>query len=245
MASIFNGKLQKMKFTFYDDETFKATGKIGEHEVMYNPTTLDVSYGNSFDGGEKPGEGTTSQKFTTRGPRNLNISLTFDGTGASPTTSALGGLVQKLADAVPDGKNNIHKRIKDFLDHAYKENGEIHRPNYIEVTWGSIIFRGVLTTASVTYKMFKPDGTPLRADMKISLKEHITGDLYARDVNRLSPDLTRAHTIVQGDRIDALCEKYYGDSSLYHEVARVNNLTNTRKLIPGNTLVFPPIDKRN
>ena len=40
-----------------------------------------------------------------------------------------------------------------------------------------------------------------------------------------------------------MSKKIYGDSKYYLEVARVNQLTNFRKLTPGQELLFPPLEK--
>lgn len=246
MISLSTGKLQKMKFHFFSDPTFliPATNEK-EFEVMYNPNSLQLTFGNTYDGGKTPANGTTDHKFLNRTPRELSVELVIDGSFASPTGSSVGSLANNLTALGGLETNDVSKQIHKFLRGAFVEVGDQHRPNYVRLAWGKIIFDAVFTSATVTYKLFAPDGTPLRGSMKVSLKEQIDSKKFEREINRQSPDLTRAHVIVSGDRLDALCNKFYGDSSLYHEVARVNNLSNTRKLIPGNTLVFPPIDKRN
>jgi nucleoid-associated protein YgaU len=208
---------------------------------MYNPNELKLEYSHCYDNGASIQDGTVEQKAVKRKPRTLSVNLTFDGTAASPT-SAAAALAQNVATLL--GEYDVHKEVTSFLQ-AMKVDSEKHAPLYVMVVWGKIKFPCVITAASVTYKLFRNDGVPLRAVVSVSMLEHVDEVVYKSELRLLSPDLTRAHVIIQGDRIDALCEKFYGDPSLYHEVARVNNLTNTRKLIPGNTLVFPPIDKRN
>jgi hypothetical protein len=242
--AILNGKLDKMEFHFYDKPEMSGKPKK-EMKVMYNPNSLALGFSNKFDPGEANGNGTTTQKFSTRQPRTLTMTLQFDGTGASPTTSVLGNLPNILSSLGGSKEEDINKRINDFLDSCYGVERDLHAPCYIHVIWGKVNFAGVLTSASITYKLFKQDGTPLRADVPITLLEHIETSVYDRKVNRLSPDLTKGYTVKEGDRLDALCEKFYNDPSLYHEVARVNNLKNPRKLTQGQQLIFPPIDKRN
>lgn len=239
MLDIITGKLEKMEFHFFSNA--QMTGKAETRKVMYNPNELKLEAGYCFDQGAAIQDGTVQQKPIKRVPRKLSVSLTFDGTAASPSSSvaALGQNIETLL-----GTYDVHKEVQHFLE-PIKTNSESHAPLYVMVVWGKMKFPCVITSASVSYKLFRNDGVPLRAVLSVSLLEHMDKVAYKNELRLLSPDLTRAHTIIQGDRLDALCEKFYGDPSLYHEVARVNNLTNTRKLIPGNTLVFPPIDKRN
>ena len=245
MAFTVQGKLEKMKFKFFTDSEFQKPAEMKEFEVMYNPSSFQMTYANQNDRGKKKGSGTIGQKYTARTPRELSIDLIFDGTFASPTNTAIGSLKSNFESFTGVKAHDVSKQIKKFLNGAYVIDGETHRPTYVQVIWGSVSFDAVFISATATYKLFAPNGTPLRASLAVKLKEHLNEKKFKQEISLKSPDLTRVHRIAEGDRIDALCEKYYGDASLYHEIARVNNLTNKRKLTPGNTLIFPPIDKRN
>jgi LysM repeat protein len=90
--------------------------------------------------------------------------------------------------------------------------------------------------------MFSPDGKPLRAKLSTSF----IGFMKPKDQNaasRQSPDLTHIITVKSGDTLPLLCQKMYGDSSLYLQIAQTNGLVNFRYLIPGTELLFPPIAK--
>lgn len=250
------GQLQKMIFQFYDSETMDQA--VEKREVMYNPHTLSFKYTNVYDEGAPMSTGTTNQKYLKRVPRELIVDLVLDATGASPSSYAsltkhigvsLQNTIESLQELNPSketsGPEGVMKIVKEFMDLAYKPAGEKnHVPRYIAVVWGKIYFPCILESADVTYKLFKPNGVPIRADFKLKLKEHISDAVYKRDLNLLSPDLTKSYLVKKGDRLDALCNTMYNDPSLFHEIARVNNLKNPRKLVAGETLVFPPIEKR-
>lgn len=252
MSNLFGtGELSKMRFTFYEDaEMQKPHSRVPEKVVMYNPSDIQIGYANAFDPAPKVSQGVTDQKFSSRMARTLTLTLKFDGTGASPSPRSslirtLGTSLSDLTSKAASEKVNIHKQVKDFLDAGYKVDNETHVPTYIMITWGSLHFAGVITSASTKYSLFRPDGTPLRAELTITLTEHINNKKYNAELKLLSPDLTRSYIIKEGDRLDALCDKFYNDPSLYLQVARANNLKNKRKLIPGQVLTFPPIEKRN
>jgi hypothetical protein len=239
-----NGMLEKMSFHFFKNTELTSIA-APPIEVMYNPKSLSLAFSNDFDKGEKTQTGTQTQKFSTKNPRNLSLTLTFDGTGASPSKSIIGQKLEAALPSLPDINLDVHHRIKIFMESAFRIEGENHVPNNIVVVWGKLFFPCVLTSASVNYKLFKLDGTPLRAELQVSLLEQKNQYIDNKATNLLSPDLTRGYMVKEGDRLDALCDKFYKDSTLYHEVARVNNIKNYRKLTPGEMIKFPPIDKRN
>lgn len=48
------------------------------------------------------------------------------------------------------------------------------------------------------------------------------------------------YTILEGDRLDTLAFKYYGDSSLWYILADVNEIFNPLEiLVPGDELIIP------
>ena len=44
-----------------------------------------------------------------------------------------------------------------------------------------------------------------------------------------------------GDTLPLLCDRIYSDPSYYPDVARFNNLSDFRRLQPGQRLHFPPL----
>ena len=100
-----------------------------------------------------------------------------------------------------------------------------------------------LQSLNVTYKIFKPDGTPLRASVKCSFKEYVPQNLNAAVTEASSPDLTHIRLVKEGESLPLMCYNIYGDEKLYLEVARANGLTNFRNLQTGQQLFFPPLSK--
>jgi nucleoid-associated protein YgaU len=101
----------------------------------------------------------------------------------------------------------------------------------------------VLTSLTIDYTLFRPDGTPLRATLKASFTEYTTPALEQLQNFLSSPDVTHVRTITATDRLDLMSYNIYKDSKYYMELARVNNLNNFRKLKVGDKIVFPPIEK--
>jgi hypothetical protein len=226
------GKLGKLTIIFYPNADLPGVGI--PYTPMYNPTSFTVSHSLSYDGGKSVLKSDLTKKFRYISGRTVTMKLFFDGTEASPSASK--GI----------GVNSFIKRvdlqIEAFLKLAYQIQGKDHKPNYMMLIWGTFIMSGVLSSASVNYTMFAADGTPLRAEMDISVKESINSSLLAKVLNLLSPDLSKSITVKEGDTLPLLCHKEYKDASLYPKIAKVNNLKNYRKLEQGMELLFPPIN---
>ena len=44
-------------------------------------------------------------------------------------------------------------------------------PPFVTFQWGALIFKGAMTSLTCAYKLFRPDGEPIRADVKLTLKQ--------------------------------------------------------------------------
>jgi hypothetical protein len=232
------GLLGKVKFIFYDNPEVPGIGI--PFQPAYNPTSFSVSHSSGYDDMKKPVDGDMSKKFTALNPRSVSMELFFDGTGASPSAT---DLTSKATSALGlPAINTVDIQIKAFLNLAYKINGPKHVPRYVMIVWGTFIMTGVLASANVTYKMFAPSGRPLRATMSITINEYVFGGLLSKINKLLSPDLSKAIIVKEGDTLSLLCHQEYGDASLYTKVAEVNKLKNYRRLKQGMELLFPPID---
>ena len=111
------------------------------------------------------------------------------------------------------------------------------------VKWGALLFKGSLVDLSIEYRLFAPDGTPLRANAKLKIKGTVDDDLRVARENNQSPDLTHYRKVKAGETLPLMCHRIYGDPKYYLEIAKANNITQFRKLKPGQELFFPPLQK--
>ncbi len=216
-----SGELKKLKIEAYKDLEYNH--KVDEFEVMFNPATYNQKYEVEYQ--EAQGQGTTgsTQKFGKIKPQEYNFEFIFDGTGATGIQTDVSQLIEK------------------FLIVSGKENGEIHRPHYLKISWGYLISKCILKSADITYNLFKPDGYPLRAKVNAVFAENIDDVLRTAEENKSSPDLTHYRTIAAGDNLQLMSYKIYGDPQYYIDLAGQNNLTNFRRIKTGTILKFPPI----
>jgi nucleoid-associated protein YgaU len=95
----------------------------------------------------------------------------------------------------------------------------------------------------INYKLFRPDGSPVRAEVDAKFKEILDPELRVAQENDQSPDLTHVRTVKDGDTLPLYCKDIYGDPKYYIEVARVNKLISFRNLKVGQRIEFPPLVK--
>jgi hypothetical protein len=232
------GMLEKMRMDGFGSPDF-FSGYLGTFFVQINPESFvrnyTISYREEIAAGK---EGTQSQYNYTQ-PQVMDIEFLLDATGVVPSNGipAPSDLVSAVAPLEMMAKIALLKRV------VYNYVGDAHEPPFVKLTWALETFRCRLQSLNITYKLFKPDGTPLRALIKCSFKEYIPDNENAAVTLATSPDLTHIRIAKQGDSLPLMCYTIYGDESLYLEVARVNNLTNFRKLEDGQRIFFPPIQK--
>ena len=217
-----DGELKKMVIEAYKEADYSGS-PAQTFTVMFNPNTYTQKYEVEYE--ERQGQGDTSspQVFGNIKPQEYTFEFIFDGTGAA-------------AEAV-----EVQQVVDDFLTVTGKHDGEIHRPLYLKLTWGSLVSKCVLKSAEVTYTLFKPDGYPLRAKVKATFAENVEDTLRVAEERKSSPDLTHVHTVGRGDHLSLLAQRYYGDPRYYLQVAAFNELTNYRRLEVGQELLFPPL----
>lgn len=220
-------KLEKLKIlAFADAERMRP---IGAFAAMFNPASFTQSYGITYTGAQ--GDNTSSKEmgYVKSPPAKLDLQLVLDGTGVSQP-----GMV------VPP---SVTRQVKAFLATAYDYRGDTHEPPYLRAQWGALSFDCRLSKVDVAYTLFDRDGTPLRAELTVSLVADQDKRKRALQDQKSSPDLTHTWLVRSGDNLPLLCRRIYGSARPYLEVARVNGLNHFRRLEPGSELVFPPLDQ--
>ena len=218
------GTLEKLTIRAYEKADYSGS-PVSEFESFINPHEITLAYELEWDAAQ--GSGTTGSRMNFKKMKPGDMSLTFfiDGTGANGV------------------KADVQKKIEEFQT-VTGYNGKIHRPNYLKVVWGTLqVKRCVLKTASIAYKLFKPDGVPLRAVITAAFADNSDDQTRVAIAQDQSPDLTHIRLVKAGDTLPALCYDIYGDPSYYLEVARANRIDDFRRLKPGTRIVFPPVEK--
>lgn len=219
------GQLNKLLVRAYSTPDFAEASLLDTFESYVNPNEITLAYEMEYDAAQ--GSGTTGSRmdFKKVKPGDMTLAFFLDGTGANGV------------------KIDVQTQVTKFQT-VTGYNGDIHRPNYLKIAWGTVaIKRCVLKSASIVYKLFKPDGTPLRATITAVFVDAVADQTRVALAQDQSPDLTHVRVLRAGETLAGLCEQIYGDPGLYLKVARANKLNGLRHLPAGTRVRFPPLQK--
>jgi nucleoid-associated protein YgaU len=236
-----SGELTKIKITAYKTSSFEDSKKIssGEFTALVNPEGYTRSYKVKYKDQQASGTKAQQMKFEKIEPEDIEFEFLFDKTGALPGTFK----AKEDAGIQQEGKEGVWPDIEKFKKVVYDYKGEIHQPPYLIIQWGELLFKCVLREMSINFKLFRPDGTPLRAVAKAKFTSTVENELRVRQERKSSPDITHVRIVKEGDTLPGLAYQVYEDASYYIQVAKANNLFNFRYLEPGTKIFFPPIEK--
>jgi len=219
-----NGELEKLIIRAYEQADFSGA-PVGEFSAYVNPKEITLAYELEYDSAQGSGTTGSRMEFKKVKPGDLSLSFFLDGTGANGR------------------KIDVQQQVELFQT-TTGYNGNIHRPNYLKVVWGTLqVKRCVLKSASIAYKIFKPSGEPLRAVISANFTDSSDDETRVALAQDQSPDLTHMRLVKAGDSLPALCYQIYGRADYYLKVARANGLDDFRRLRPGTRLFFPPLAK--
>jgi LysM repeat protein len=221
------GKLEKLKILAFKDSAFTKPAIPPTFPVLVNPESYALNYTIEYNTEAAQGNNGTTARYTRHSPEEFSCDLWFDNTG--------------ILDGIP--RPDVYLETEAFKKFLLDIESETHEPRHFMVIWGKMIFKGRVTGLNIEYKLFKSDGTPIRAMAKVTFKGSFDDVLRLALANLLSPDLTHQVVVKAGDTLSNLCYERYGSPRYAPQIARVNRLTNYRNLQTGQALFFPPFDK--
>jgi hypothetical protein len=218
------GTLERLIVQAYTTPDYSGKA-IAEFESYVNPNEITLSYEVEYDSAQGTGTTNSRMEFKKIKPGDLTLNFFIDGTGANGRKVDVQQLVEKFQSVT-----------------GY--NGDIHRTNYLIIVWGTIqVRRCILKSASIAYKLFQPDGIPLRAVITATFTDNSDDQSRVAEAQDQSPDLTHVRLVTAGSSLPGMCYEIYGDPSYYLDVARANQVDNFRELVPGTRIFFPPLEK--
>jgi nucleoid-associated protein YgaU len=196
-------------------------------ECYFNPTEYSISKSNEWKYKSVTGTSFSPPEFGGGQPRQIELSLLFDQT-FPPFTMSVRESTAALLDMmeVPSGKTG---------------GSPTAVPPFVTFEWGRLVFKGACVSLSVTYKLFEPNGDPLRADVKLTLKQ-------AEEAQQGQNPTTRAtagygvHRVRDGDTLPSISYQAYGDATKWRLIAEANDVDNPLHLRRGRSLSLPRLD---
>lgn len=247
------GKLEKMIIVAFNppqqagETPVLSTADEDKYSVQVNPDNYTINYQVNYDRAPAPGNSGSDAKYVSTSPPALEFTFLFDGTGVIPPPAGpldnvpITGAVAGLFSG--DEPYDVTKELQKFAKVVYTFDSSGHSPRRVQLTWGKLVFEGVLGSLSLNYKLFGPDGSPLRVEARATFEGSISDMLRELEENKNSPDLTHVRKVVAGDNILLMSNNIYGTPAYYIEVAKVNKLFNFRQLREGKEIFFPPAKK--
>jgi nucleoid-associated protein YgaU len=211
-------------------------------KAQYNPASITYSESANYSEDTVPHGGVQSKGNTlwnsTNAPRwGFTIFLDdFSIEGVADQQAAISNPASVMTSTVT-------KKVKALKKLLLTVNGETHEPNSIEVTFGSIVFRGNCKSMKTQYKGFDIAGNANSAEVTLEFLELPSSQTLVSETDLQSPDVTHSVSVDEGDHLTGISIKMYGTPAYFTQIAKVNNLDSIRGIAPGTILYLPPLEK--
>ncbi len=187
--------------------------------VLFNPREYRLSRSNQFAEAAVPGLPGPLLQFGRGNARTLSMQLFFD------TYTYEDGLdVRFYTD-----------QVLDLLE----IDPELHAPPVCLFSWGAFVFAGVLERANQSFKLFRPDGVPVRATIDVTWKEFLDQEVIGAALQ--SADFEKRYVVRRGDTLSRIAGEMYDDPGRWREIAEENDMDDPLALAPGQVLVIPAL----
>ena len=164
---------KKVKFEAFKKSSF--TGSIGVWEEEFSPDQLSFGSKNKFNYNPEFGQNTGESSYETSEPEQFNISLNVFKKDDAVKSQAQ--LAKKLTMNInPKDEEYIKKRVAELYNLVFKYNGDIHAPNFVQISFGKIQFQGRCSLFDYSYTQFDNLGIPHAADVKMKFSAEISED---------------------------------------------------------------------
>ena len=199
-----------------------------ELEFQFNPKELKITKELSWEWKKSlvPERNAPELKFGGGQPAKFDLTLVFD-TSQNVTYR--------------DVRMYTNKLLKLVMMYGTVEDR--YAPPQVEFQWGALtLFLAVVEKVVITYTLFDPDGTPVRAEAKVDFIQQDPTDDGEGPTNPTTRTEARKTRIVQeGDRLYLIAYQEYGAVAHWRHLAEANGLRDPRDLKAGQILILPPL----
>ncbi len=219
----------------YEKAQLQIDGGATIH-CLFNPTEFTVTKTNTWTFKEIKGNSFPPPEYGGGAPRELSVNLLFDASllPATPSVMSICDDLFRMME-VPGGQ------------HAA---GAQSAPPYLTFSWGSYQgFKAACTSLTVAYQLFNQNGEPIRADVRMTLKQtEAASTASAPTANAPTNPTTQSaglqgiHTVQDGDSLPAIAYRAYGDATRWRSIAEANGVDNPFHLRRGTPLTLPRLE---
>jgi nucleoid-associated protein YgaU len=228
----------------------------------FNPSQLVIDKGVKYTPADAANKNAPDLTFGGGQAATLNLDLFFDTTDSGGDVQSAytfrlaelmlltgtANLMAKITASEEDmKKDEIKKQVEaanTAIDAANAALIAQNAPPKVKFVWGRILsFEAYLTKFSQTLTLFKSDGTPVRATVKITLQQSRDEGVFPAQ-NPTSLSAARKMWVVNaGETLDWIAYKEYGSAAHWRHIAEVNNLADPKNLRSGQILKLTPLPK--
>ena len=218
----------------FDTKASFEVEKGGPIPFLFNPAELSMSLAAKWEAesdDEEPqfkGMDTETLSFTllldsTQNPGKMVTSPTDKPQPVTKWTSKLINLVR------PDAVSGTNKDTND------------ERPPWVRFQWGDFVsFKAVVESLDITFKLFSPDGVPLRAECAITLRKFEDDDTWPKqNPTSGTPAPERSHLMQPGETLDRVAAVELADPTAWRSIAQANGIRDPFKVRPGVQVSVP------
>jgi nucleoid-associated protein YgaU len=171
----------------------------------------------------------------------------------SPILQFIRGQTEKLSvelffDTTEQGMDESARDVREMTRSIYqlvKIQPKTHAPPRIRFTWGQgLSFKAIVESVQQKFTLFNPLGIPLRATLTVAFREYKTLEEQLSELNLQSADHSKRYIVRRGDTLSKIASEHYRDAREWRRIADANPSVaqNPRRLVPGMTLLIPPLD---
>ncbi len=226
------GKLERARIHVLKGDGTKSNDVESYIEVCFNPKEYSLEKSVEWDA-EKAFSDAPQPEFKAPKPMTLSVTLQFD--SYEERVNVRDKWVRKL-----EKLTFMKEQLKNDGKNASKTDKQKFRPPTILFVWGRFTFKGVIESLSQKYTMFLSDGTPVRAECALKIRnviEHNVDD--DQGTTSTTATGTRTYNVGQNDRLDLIAASQLGDAGRWAEIAALNGIVDPVTMDGKKTLEIP------
>jgi nucleoid-associated protein YgaU len=192
---------------------------------QFNPKDFTISRAIKWVYRNKKGKDVGPAEFAGGEAQDLTVKLIFDTT---------------------DTGSDVRDKYKTLLEMAQIDETKTDpktgkgEPPMCMFQWGTYLsFKGVIKQITQNFTMFKPDGTPVRANVDVTFSETELGKKGQNPTTR--SESRKIWVVHEGQTLDWIAYREYGDPACWRHIAETNDLANPLDLRPGQVLKLTPL----
>jgi len=191
----------------------------------FNPEDFSIGRTIRWNADTNIGDDASRLSFAGGEAQDLTIPLLFDTTDTGKDVRDSYKVLLELADVDPRNRN--------------PRTGKSEPPR-CRFEWGRFLaFSAVITRITQKFLMFKTDGTPVRVQVTVTLKQ--VGEIVRPQNPTTRSEARRTWVVTEGQRLDWIAYQEYGDPAHWRHIAETNDLENPMELRPGQVLHLAPL----